>query len=98
MDCFGTEEQIRGYWNNYYLSYLHQFEQEFGEEEESVKENSKKQMDTDRTAKAREGKKEGAVYGAEIRALQVLQVLKECTDKDHTLTQKEFMDILFEEK
>lgn len=28
-----TEEQIRGYWNNYFLSYIHQIEQEISEEE-----------------------------------------------------------------
>lgn len=33
-DCSYAEEQIRGFWNNYYLSYLHQLEQEFTEEEE----------------------------------------------------------------
>jgi len=28
-----TEEQIRGYWNNYFISYIHQCEQESVEEE-----------------------------------------------------------------
>ena len=26
-----TEEQIRGYWNNYFLSYIHQIEEEISE-------------------------------------------------------------------